>query len=302
MPKLPDPPATQAETSGLNRPTPELSQVAEAAWDQAHRRLLVIRELDRMAPRTRADVAAAAQQLGCSVPQAYVLLKRYRANPTLTGLLDRRPGPSVGLSRLDPQIDALIEAAIEKTYLSRQRMRQAELVREIRRQCHVLGCPPPGRKAIATRLGKRPRVQVLERREGRRAARQRFQPILGRLEAHNRLDLVQIDHTLVDVVVVDSIARAPIQRPWLTVAIDVHSRCVAGFHLSLESPSATSVALCISHAVLPKESWLAARNIEAAWPVNGLMRILHLDNAKEFRSEACAGVASNTALHSSIGP
>lgn len=61
--------------------------------------------------------------------------------------------------------------------------------------------------------------------------------------------------------VVDSITRKPIQRPWLTLAIDIHSRCVAGFHLTLESPSATSVALCLAHAALHKAgcgSWRAA--------------------------------------------
>jgi putative transposase len=98
--------------------------------------------------------------------------------------------------------------------------------------------------------------------------------------------LVQIDHTLVDVIVVDSVSRQPIQRPWLTLAIDVYSRCVVGFHLSLEPPSATSVALCITHAVLEKAGWLALRQIEAHWPVQGLFARLHLDNAKEFRSEA----------------
>jgi len=106
------------------------------------------------------------------------------------------------------------------------------------------------------------------------------------LEASWPLSLVQIDHTLVDVIVVDSVTRAPIQRPWLTLAIDVWSRCVVGFHLSLEAPSATSVALCIAHAVLPKSPWLAERKIEADWPIHGLMTRLHLDNGKDFHSEA----------------
>jgi putative transposase len=88
------------------------------------------------------------------------------------------------------------------------------------------------------------------------------------------------------VIVVDSETRAPIQRPWLTLAIDVCTRCVAGFHLSLEPPSATSVALCLAHAALGKESWLAERGIDAVWPVRGVPERLHLDNAKEFRSEA----------------
>ena len=132
----------------------------------------------------------------------------------------------------------------------------------------------------------KPRKEVTARREGRKAARDRFAPAIGSLEAEWPLSLVQIDHTLVDVIVVDSVNRAPIQRPWLTLAIDVYSRCVAGFHLSLEPPSATSVALCIAHAVLPKQHWLDERKIEGAFPTSGLMSRLHLDNAKEFHSEA----------------
>ncbi len=97
---------------------------------------------------------------------------------------------------------------------------------------------------------------------------------------------MQIDHTLVDIIVVDSMTRAPIRRPWLTLAIDVHSRCVVGFHLSLEPPSATSVALCIAHAVLNKLPWLSERKIDAEWAMEGLIEHLHLDNAKEFHSEA----------------
>ncbi|EPO5561017.1 transposase, partial [Pseudomonas aeruginosa] len=123
-------------------------------------------------------------------------------------------------------------------------------------------------------------------RHGRKAARDRFAPAAGSLEAPWPLSLVQIDHTLVDVIVVDSQTREPIQRPWLTLAIDVCTRCVAGLHLSLEPPSATSVALCISQAALPKDAWLAERGIDGAWPVHGIPERLHLDNAKEFRSEA----------------
>jgi putative transposase len=44
--------------------------------------------------------------------------------------------------------------------------------------------------------------------------------------------------------------------------------------------------LCIAHAVLPKQPWLVQRKIEETWPVQGLMSRLHLDNAKEFHSEA----------------
>jgi putative transposase len=56
------------------------------------------------------------------------------------------------------------------------------------------------------------------------------------------LDLMQIDHTLVDVIIVDEEDRLPIGRPWLTLAIDIASRAVAGFTVSLDPPSTVSVA------------------------------------------------------------
>jgi transposase InsO family protein len=58
-----------------------------------------------------------------------------------------------------------------------------------------------------------------------------------------------------DVIVVEN--RQPIQRPSLTVVIDVHSRMVLGFAIYLEKPSAFTAGLAIAHAVLPKEQWLA---------------------------------------------
>lgn len=98
----------------------------------------------------------------------------------------------------------MIEETIDSVYLTRQRPRMTDLVEEIRRRCHALGIAPPGRKAIKARVQAKPRREVVARREGRKAARDRFGPVTGSLEAAFPLALVQIDHTLVDVIVVDS--------------------------------------------------------------------------------------------------
>ncbi len=265
---------------------PELSSVHASRWDEARRYLPVIQRLGASAHRTTKDVIAASIELGCGPAHVFRLLRRYSADPRLTSLLPRRRGTKDGHSYLRHEVEAVINEAIETLYLTRQRPRVADLVAEVRQRCHALGLTPPGRKAIRTRLQARPQREVIARRQGQKAARDRFGPVTGSLEADWPLSLVQIDHTRVDVIVVDSVSRAPIQRPWLTLAIDVYSRCVVGFHLSLEPPSATSVALCIAHAVLEKAGWLALRHIEADWPVHGLFSRLHLDNAKEFHSEA----------------
>jgi putative transposase len=101
------------------------------------------------------------------------------------------------------------------------------------------------------------------------------------------MDFLQIDHTLADVMVVDREHRQSIGRPWLTLAVDVASRAVVGFGVSLENPSALSVSLVFSHAVLPKASWFADRELQNLdWPMAGLPRLIHVDNGKEFHSEA----------------
>jgi putative transposase len=68
--------------------------------------------------------------------------------------------------------------------------------------------------------------------------------------------------------------------------IDVATLAVAGFHLSLDAPSSPSVALAISHAVLPKQAQLDRLQKDMSWPVEGLPQIIHVDNAKEFHGQA----------------
>ena len=266
--------------------TPDLAVVPVADWHKARRRFEVISVLAKAPERTRGDAEAAAEALGCSATVVYRLLSRYLADPRVTSLLPGRRGRRHGQLFLPAEVDEVVQATIDEFYLTRQRPRVSDLVTEMQRRCRTLGLPKPSRKAINLRIGQRASVEVLAKRSGRKAARDRFGPATGSLTAPWPLALVQIDHTLVDVIAVDSVTRQPIQRPWLTIAIDVHSRCVAGFHLALEPPSATSVALCIAHAVLPKAGWLMARGVAGDWPVQGLIERLHLDNAKEFHSEA----------------
>ena len=132
----------------------------------------------------------------------------------------------------------------------------------------------------------------MRRREGKGKSEPIFLATPGTLRAEAPLDIVEIDHTKVDVTVVDPASRKPIGRPTLTLAIDVATRMATGFHLSLEPPCLTSVALCLTHAVMDKSGWLAARDIAAEWPARGIPRVIHVDNGAEFHAlafeRACA--------------
>jgi putative transposase len=108
----------------------------------------------------------------------------------------------------------------------------------------------------------------------------------GEFSASRPLEIVQVDHTKADIFVVDEETRAPIGRPWLTLAMDVYSRMVTGFHLTMEAPSRLSTSLCLLHAIFDKSAWLREREIKDPWPVAGLAEALHVDNGADFRSRA----------------
>jgi len=68
--------------------------------------------------------------------------------------------------------------------------------------------------------------------------------------------------------------------------MDVCTRMVTGFYLTMDAPSRLSISLCLLHAVYDNTAWLAEREIDASWPVAGLPEALHADNGADFRSRA----------------
>ncbi|KND57439.1 TniA putative transposase [Candidatus Burkholderia verschuerenii] len=282
-------------------PAPDLSGIALEEWEKARRRLDVLKPLAESERRSRGMAQEAADALGISLTLVYRLLARYEADPRLTSLLPERRGRREGQLVLADEVEEIVGVVIDELFLTRQKQRVSDVVVEVRKRCRTLGFPPPSRKAIDLRLRMRPAADVHCKRHGRKAARDRFAPATGSLDAPWPLSLVQIDHTLVDVIVVDSRTREPIQRPWLTLAIDVHSRCVAGFHLSLDPPSATSVALCIAHAALPKDKWMRARGIEDDWPVSGIPERLHSTMPKSSVPSLSGRAATSTTSISITG-
>ena len=234
------------------------------------------------------QVKTACRELGLRRARLYALIDRYRGEPVTSSMLGAKPGPPRGARHLAGDVEAVIEEAIRSYYLSRQKPSVSALHDHIRHLCRARGVAIPSRNAIRARVASVDRRALVGAREGAKAARDRFKPVVREYSADHALHIVQIDHTPVDVFVVDAVHRRPIQRPWLTLAIDVASRLVAGFYLSLEAPSAASVALAIHHVVMPKSEWLAARGVKGDWPVSGLPDVVHLDNAREFHSRALA--------------
>nr|WP_241188368.1 transposase family protein [Pseudohalocynthiibacter aestuariivivens] len=264
----------------------DINAVDDAAWEQAVARETVIRRLANKSPPNRAEFLKDCRDLGLKRSRLYELISAYKARPVASSLLAAQVGTPTGSRRLPDEIETVISGAIEEFYKSLQKPSINALQKEVRMRCSQRGLRPPCWTTLRDRVAAIDPVELTAAREGARASRQRHHPVPGSYQVQRTYEVVQIDHTLVDVIVVDRIHRKPLQRPWLTLAIDVASRMVAGFYLTLEPPSTLSVALAIQHLVQPKFDWLESLGIDADWPAEGLPDTIHVDNAKEFRSKA----------------
>lgn len=258
----------------------------QEAWLEARRRARVLSSL----PDRPGDAAIrdAMSELAIGRATLFRWLKRLREDDRTSALLPRRRGPRVGMQPLAPSVLAIVERHFQQLYATRRKPSLTRFWGEVAADCKVAGQAPPSIRRLERWIATHDQAELLRQREGKGKSDPIFLATPGRLEAAEPLGIVQIDHTKVDVTVVDPVSRLPIGRPTLTLAIDVNTRMALGFHLSLEAPSLTAVALCLTHAVMDKTAWLATRGIAADWPAHGIPKTIHVDNGAEFHARAFA--------------
>ena len=146
--------------------------------------------------------------------------------------------------------------------------------------------PMPTKSYIASLARRIPEYERHAKRYGKTAAEHKFRKAVHATVASKPLQLVQIDHTRLDLYVVDSRTGMKF-RPWLTVVGDVGSRALLGFNLGHIPPSHMTVAKALKMAIMPK--WdLRSRwpSIKGEWPMFGCMENLRVDNGLEFHGDS----------------
>ena len=234
-------------------------------------------------PMTRGQAKQAARLLDVHWTTIYRLRRRFLADPVASSLKPRPRGPRIGSRRIGRHTEIIIDDVLT-VWLPAQRQLAhplTSLVVEVRRRCTEAGVSSPSRDTVARRWTSHKREEAMERAKNPKSAIAPGNFIVG-----NPLDVVQIDHTQADLMVVDDLVRRPLGRPWLSLAIDVATRCVVAFFVGIDRPNAATVALLLTRIVLPKTEWLGKLGVRADWPMHGMPRMLHLHNAAEFKSRA----------------
>lgn len=271
----------------------DINFLSEKKWELAQKRFEIIKPILDNSGNIEL-VKEISKESKKSIATLYRWVKLYKDYGTISAILGKPKTGGKGRSRLEPEQDEIIKKYIKSTYLNSSRTSIKKTIRLIIAECYDKNIQPPHSNTIRSRIKNLSEEEVMKKRIGIKEAGYKFNPLKGNFPgADHPLSVVQIDHTKVDIILVDEYYRKAYKRPWITVAIDVYSRMVVGFYLSFDTPGALGTGLCIAHSILPKEIWLEKIGVKSEWPCWGFMNTIHVDNAKEFRGNMLKMACTN---------
>ncbi len=234
---------------------------------------------------TRCKVEVAAKTIGISTATAYRALERFRLTQDISDLPPPTKPGGRGKSRLNPKLEALIEEKIDTILLTSRNFSIKKFIKDTKLAAEKLGFTVSD-DTLRMRISQIPKHQWVRARKGGMEARRLLDPLQGSTSgADEPLQLVQMDHWKVDMEILSDDRKHAIGRAWLTLAIDVFSRCVWGLHVGLDAPGSTPAGFAMINGMALKGPVLRALGLDAEMPIHGKPVNLHLDNAGEFRGK-----------------
>lgn len=266
----------------------DLSLIPEADWDTASDWVDRLRPLLSVSRLTTEMVDEVARDAKVGRTTVYRKLGKLRKDGKASSLIPRKSTGGKGKSRLPPEVEEIVRATITDLRFTKGKKKHTidDIYEVIEQKLTNAALKLPHKITIQRRIHSIQEEIEAAQKSASQESGKRNVAFPGRFPgADFPLAVVQIDHTELDIMLVDDVDRQPIGRPWITLAIDGFSRTVPGFYVSLDPPGDISVGLCIAHAILPKDKWLAKHNIDIPWPSWGVMNKIHADNAGEFHSD-----------------
>ncbi|MFY4757615.1 helix-turn-helix domain-containing protein [Aliarcobacter butzleri] len=278
----------------------DIDDIADDEWKTIEIRLNAIKPLLNGA--TRKEIEEHAKEIGIHFTTLYRWLSGYKSTGTVTGLLSQKRGRKNGTVFIAEDIEKIIQDTIKNDYLIKERPSIKSVINKIKIKCLEKNLALPSNNTIRNRINKITQYEFLEKRNSKNLVKDKFKPVTKRYSADYPLQKVQIDHTRVDLHIVDDEHRTSIGRPWLTLAIDIYSRMIVGYYLSLDAPSGVSVGMCIVNAILQKNKLLNQLELDTEWNVWGKFDNIFTDNGADFRSFSIEQACLANGIHINFRP
>lgn len=228
----------------------------------------------------------------------YQWRSRYiKANQDIRALLDNTFNKGNRGCRYTNEVVEICHRSIQTRYLSKERNGIQDTLEDAlaRVRAENKQRPPsdalrfPTRKLIRRLISELPAHSKCLAREGSDVARKSFRSVKGHIVTRKPFDRAEIDHTILDIFVVDDATnpadRLPLGRPYVTACIDCYTRCILGIYIGFTPPSYQSVAACLKHCFTPKVNLKQDYpEIVNEWSAFGVMEQLVVDGGREFYS------------------
>lgn len=220
-----------------------------------------------------------------------------RAGNSLAGLVSGNAHRRVS-KRLPANLIDICWTCIDKFYLTRARKSLVETKEEVERRLQQL--VQKARSAVevaeAAEIGTvsestlRRMVReidpyvVCKRRFGAAYANNLFRFSLGGARARYPMQRYEVDHTILDVVVVCNRSGLPLGRPTITVVIDACSGYIVGFFVSFWGSGLASTLAALKVAIMPKDDITQSLGLTNRWIAYGIPALYVVDNGLEFHA------------------
>ena len=163
--------------------------------------------------------------------------------------------------------------------------------------------PMPTRRLVTRLIADIPEFDKYSSRYGHDAALKQFRFVRGQRLVSAPLERAEIDHTHLDLFVVDDRTSLPLGRPYVTACIDSYTRCILGIYVGFNPPSYQSVAACLKDCFLPKVNLKEEYpEIVNEWAAHGVMRQLVVDGGQEFYSKSLEHVCLSLGIEWCAAP
>ncbi len=195
--------------------------------------------------------------------------------------------------RLIPEVEAIIKKTVRLEYCTRERRSMASVHASVMRQLEGLahGGALPADSATVSLSTLERRVKDIDgyaldaSRYGTAFAQRKWRESRRGVDATRALERFEIDHTLLDIVVVCDKTGLPLGRPTITVVVDAYSGYVCGFFISFWGTGLAPTMSALKQAIRPKDQYITEEfGLESAWLGYGICELLVVDNGLEFHS------------------
>lgn len=271
----------------------------------AERRLLCIEPLLENDPKepsfpkrvNQRVVELKNQGIKASRTRLYHWLKEYvESENDIRSLIDdnSKKGPQERL--ICEEVRNAITDILKKNYLVKEKSSIADMHKLILAKVHhinevkvVNGEPAlkmPSLRTLYRVISEISKYEIAKKQYGKLYVQTKM-GYFGVMEKPTRpLEIVQMDSTPIDVILVDDETRLPLPRAHLTVAVDVKTRYVVGVNIGMDSPGYVTTMLTLRNAICKKNIKEKYPHLKNDWLANGLPETILLDNGKEFRNKS----------------